>query len=341
MNAHLNEHLLHLLHLLHRLLRRLRLQVLPRRYLNNAGISRREAGSFKLADFRNLGSFLKLTGFLRLAGFLKLAGCHKLAGFLSYFKLLGAYLRFNFKSNLEYRGAFASQVLSMIINDCFWLAFWLFFFKRFPVLGAWGSEDVVAMWAIAATGFGIAHGIAGNASQLASIILKGQLDTWLLYPRNSLAHLLLGRMHVSAWGDVIFGVLSYLFIVHPSLESLALFSLLVLSSALVILGFDILVGSLGFFLGNSEGLAEHLRFALLTFSTYPSSIFDNAGKLLLFTLIPAAYATHLPVEALRTHSLSLALLSLAGSAAVFSAGVFVFRLGLRKYESGNLMEMRG
>ena len=59
------------------------------------------------------------------------------------------------------------------------------------------------------------------------------------------------------------------------------------------------------------------------------------------TLIPAAFVTYLPIEALRTLSLGHAGLALLGSLAVLAAGVLLFYTGLRRYESGNLMEMRG
>jgi ABC-2 type transport system ATP-binding protein len=49
----------------------------------------------------------------------------------------------------------------------------------------------------------------------------------------------------------------------------------------------------------------------------------------------------LGLVALRNLSLFDAAISVAGSAAVVAAGVFVFYFGLRRYESGNLMEMRG
>ncbi len=259
----------------------------------------------------------------------------------SYIKLAGIYVLFNFKSQLEYRGAFLSQVVSMIINDCFWLAFWLYFFHRFPVVGSWNQADIVTMWAVVAAGFGLAHGIAGNAGFLASVIVKGQLDTWLLYPRSVLSHMLVGKMSVSSWGDVLFGIFAYVFLVHPSFESLLLFFLLIVSIAILFVGFGVLVGSLGFFVGNAEGLAEQLRFALVTFSTYPPSIFDGAAKLVLFTLIPAGFCSYLPVEALRTHSLEYVLYSFAGALVMLAAGVAVFYYGLGRYESGNLMEMRG
>jgi ABC-2 type transport system permease protein len=64
-------------------------------------------------------------------------------------------------------------------------------------------------------------------------------------------------------------------------------------------------------------------------------------KLLLYTLIPAAFVTYLPIQALRELSLTHAALAVAGALGVLAVGVAVFSYGLRRYESGNLMEMRG
>ena len=69
---------------------------------------------------------------------------------------------------------------------------------------------------------------------------------------------------------------------------------------------------------------------------------DQIGvKLLLFTIIPAGFVTYLPIQALRDLSLLDAALAVAGALGVLAAGVGMFYLGLRRYESGNLMEMRG
>lgn len=267
--------------------------------------------------------------------------CSDLRNFAGFVKLAAAYVVLNFKSEMEYRSAFISQAAGMLINDCIWLALWVFFFNRFPVLGNWNQNDLITMWAVLAAGYGVGHGIAGNTSHLAGIIVKGQLDTWLLYPRAVLPHLLFGKMSVTSWGDVLFGIFAYVLLVHPSLPSFALFLFLVVSIALLFVGFGILSASLCFFLGNAEGLSEQLRFALVTFSSYPPSIFEGASKLVLFTLIPAGFCSYLPVEALRVHSFQYALLSLGGSIVVLLAGMQIFYAGLRRYESGNLIEMRG
>jgi ABC-2 type transport system permease protein len=259
----------------------------------------------------------------------------------NYVGLVAAYTRLNLSAQLEYRGAFISQVAAMFINDGVWVVFWSLFFTRFPVVRGWGINDVITIWAITAAGFGLAYAIFGNALGLAAVIAQGQLDVWMLYPRALLPHLLLGRMWTTAWGDALFGYFVYIVFVRPDIMHLLLFVGLTLSVAILFVGFAVISGSLSFFLGNASVLAEQWQFALITFSTYPSVLFEGAIKVLLFTLIPAGFVSYVPLEALRGLSLGQAALALAGSATGLVAGIIVFYYGLRRYESGNLTEMRG
>ncbi len=259
----------------------------------------------------------------------------------SYLKLAATYVRFNFRAQLEYRGAFFSQVASMFINDGAWVVFWLLFFKRFPVLHGWSLTDVIALWAILTAGFGLAYGIMGNAIQLAGCIAQGEIDAWLLQPRAVLPHLLLGRSAPSAWGDALFGYIVYLGFVRPDWPRMVAFILLSLAVGVAFIGFGVLAGSLSFFLGNAGALADQWRNTLISFSTYPPTLFQGTVKILLYTVIPAGFVSYLPVEALRSMSPIYALLSIGGALSLLGAGTGSFYLGLRRYESGNLVSMKG
>jgi len=259
----------------------------------------------------------------------------------NYLGLAVAYLRFNVKAQLEYRAAFISQSVAMFVNDCVWLAYFVMFFDRFPVVKGWEAADVATLWAVTAAGFGIGHTLFGNSLLLNRIITNGDLDSWLLYPRALLPHVVLGRMNASSFGDAVFGYVVYLVVVRPDLPHMVLFTLLTFSVALLFLGFSVLSGSLSFYLGNGDGLSEGWRNALIAFSTYPPDLFDGKTKILLFTLIPAAYVSGCPVEALRNMSLLHAAYSFAGALAVVALAVIVFNHGLKRYESGNMVAMRG
>jgi ABC-2 type transport system permease protein len=272
---------------------------------------------------------------------LKKRGNNMISSLLNYVALVGAYVRLNLNAQLEYRGAFISKVLAMFLNDGVWVVFWVVFFERFPVLRGWTVQDVITVWAVMAAGFGLTDAVFGNVNQIARLVAQGQLDVRMLYPRSLLPHMLLGRMNASGWGDALFGVTVYLAFVRPDLERLALFAVLMIAVAALIVGFGVLSGSLAFFLGNAGALAQQWQFAFITFSTYPNVLFDGWIKIVLFTLIPVGFISGLSVEALRSLRLEYGLLTVLGSLAFLALGTLVFYIGLRRYESGNLMEMRG
>ncbi len=258
-----------------------------------------------------------------------------------FISLVASYLRMNFFARLEYRGAFFFQVMGMFINDGVWLAFWVYFFTRFPILNGWRATDIITLWTIGAAGFGLAHTVAGNGWLLPKIIVNGELDAWMLYPRALLSHILIGKMSPTAFGDALFGYVVYVAFVKPDLVHFAMFVLLTLSIAVLWMGFSVLTGSLTFYVGNGDALSAHWRGAMINFSTYPMPLFHGFTKLLLLTIIPAGFVNYFPVMALRNLSLVDLGITFAGSCAVLVIGTCVFYHGLNKYESGNLMEMRG
>ncbi len=262
--------------------------------------------------------------------------------FVDYLRLCSAYLRINVNAQLEYRGAFYSQIAAMFINDGAWVVFWLFFFTRFQVLHGWNLKDVMTLWAITTAGYGIAYGVMGNAHRrLAPAIAQGELDLWMLHPRAVLPHLLLGSTVPSAWGDAAFGYVIYFGFVRPNVQQSLMFAVLSLVVAVVFVGFGIMTGSLSFYLGNASTLSDQWRDISITFATYPPTLFEGKVKFLLFTVIPAGFISYLPVESLRSMSIVDLLVAAAGAFGVLAAGIFMFYFGLRRYESGNLISMNG
>lgn len=210
-----------------------------------------------------------------------------------------------------------------------------------PVVRGWTSKDVITLWAISAAGYGVAYSFCRNVNNIPYLIVRGQLDAWMLYPRALLPHLMVGTMSASAIGDALFGYAVYGTFVRPDLTHFLLFVILSLAVAIVFVGFSILVGSLSFYLGNVETLGEQLRGALVTFSTYPASIFEGTVKIVLFSVIPAGFVSYLPAKALQSLSFVPVLYVFVGALVILTTGCVAFYHGLARYESGSLMEMRG
>ncbi len=264
-----------------------------------------------------------------------------LAGWAGRLGLFAAYFRANVATALEYRTTLFTQVFGMFVNDALWVIFWVLYFQKFPVLKGWTLTDVLVLWASITFSFGIAGGIFGNSLRIPSLVVNGQLDFYLALPRNALFHLLISQMRLVNIGDLLFGPVLLVIIGDLSVERVAIFLSTAVLASIVTLSFLIISGSLVFFIGSSETVSTQLYSAFINFSTYPATIFDGAVKLLLYTVIPAGFVSSVPVELMREFRWDLfaglaaaALLSLAIATAFF-------HLGLRRYESGNLIRMLG
>ncbi len=259
----------------------------------------------------------------------------------SSLSFIRAYASANLQAALEYRIAFGMQVFTMIANDSLWLFFWWTYFHQFPLTHGWQATDIVILWAVSACGFGLGVSLFGNARQLVTLILNGGLDAYLGMPRYVLLHICIAATDPTGWGDMLFALGAYLLLVHPDLWHMGLFVLLVALVSLIFTSFIVLFCCLAFFLGNTEGLVQQMYGALITFSTYPMSIFNGAVRVLLFTLLPAGFISFVPLQLLHQFTWPLMALMVGATALIVLAAVGVFELGLRRYESGNLLGMQG
>jgi ABC-2 type transport system permease protein len=250
------------------------------------------------------------------------------------------YVRANFQIALEYRVSFWAQVFAMVVNDAMWIVFWGLFFQRFPTVQGYGFSDVVMLWSITALAVGLTSGLCGNAWRFGAQVAQGELDFYLVLPKPVLLHVMISGMSVSAWGDVVFALGLFSALVRPDPGQLALFLLLALTSAAILTAYAVAVNSLAFWLGQADGLVREFTAAMVIFSTYPGVLFTGAVKVLLYTVIPAGFVAYIPVELLRRWDWSLALLLAGGGTAAALVAGAVFRTGLRRYESGNLLAMR-
>lgn len=256
-------------------------------------------------------------------------------------RLVMGYLRHNLMSAMAYRGAFVLQVVGMLLNNVMLLFFWWVLFNRLPTLQGWDLAGVMTLYGIVAFGFGAATVVCGNAFLVARVITRGDLDYYLALPADPLVHLLVSRMSLSAWGDLIFGLAIFLVAAPGRWESLPLFLLLGLITGLILVAFSVLVGSLAFWVGNADNLAMQAINALITFGLYPVDIFPGVVRMLLYTLIPAAFIGSVPAALLADFNWGRLATLVAFTAGIMLAARWVFQRGLRRYESGNIVMVRG
>jgi ABC-2 type transport system permease protein len=133
----------------------------------------------------------------------------------------------------------------------------------------------------------------------------------------------------------VFGVALFLLACDPTPGRAAAFAAGVVLATTLLVGFLVLTGSLAFFAGRREGgeLGFH---AILLLSSYPVDVFAGMAKVVLYSVVPAAFVTSVPARLVDSFDLVQAA-QLAGVAGGFAlAGWLSFRAGLRRYASGSV-----
>ncbi len=234
------------------------------------------------------------------------------------------------------RRSFWVQVGAMLLNDSVWVIFWVLFFHRIGRIHGWGTDDVLLMFAILATVTGISMGLLANARRLGWLVAEGQLDAVLTLPVDPLAYLLIRKVDTALLGDLAFGPLLFVFAAHPTPERALLYLTGSLCGSAVFVSFVVMLGSLTMVVGG-RGEQGDLGFqALLILASYPLDVFGGLTKLVMFSVIPAAFITGVPVHLVDRFS-PATLGALLGAAAVSVVlARMAFRAGLRRYRSGAL-----
>jgi ABC-2 type transport system permease protein len=231
------------------------------------------------------------------------------------------------------RPALVSQMAVMIINDGVWIVFWALFFRRAGDLGGWDLHGIIVLQSVLTAAGGITLGLLANARRVGTLAVEGGLDPVLTLPTPTLGHVLLRRVEPTNLGDLAFGVVLFAVAGDPTPARVGLFVVVVAASATLLTGFLVLTGSLAFFAGRSESgeLGFH---AMVLLGSYPVDIFAGAAKLVLYTVVPAAFVSTVPARLIEDVDAgqAAALLGVAGGVAL-AAGL-VFRAGLRRYTSG-------
>ena len=254
-------------------------------------------------------------------------------------KFLLAIWKANLQSAMEYRISFLTQMIGMMANNFLYFAIWIIFFDRFKDVRGWGVNDMYVTFGILASAFGLVSVFFGNAFMLSDIIANGRLDYYLSMPKPVLLHTISSRMISSGMGDFAYGFISYALSGYFTWNGLARYVLAMLLAATVFAAFLILTQSLAFWFGTMSNFSNLVLNAMLTFGIYPITLFDNYAKIILFTIIPAALMGSVPAEFIREFTWQSLSQLLMGAIGFLGLAIFIFRRGLRRYESGSAIQI--
>lgn len=256
-------------------------------------------------------------------------------------RLLMLYLRINLRGAIAYRASFVMQALGMLLSNASFVFFWWVLFLRVGrPIGGYTFQDIQFLWAVSATGLGLANIVFGNHARLSQMIVSGELDNHLLSPKSVLVGALASGTSLTAWGDLVYGFLIMLLIYGNNGRAWLIFFVGSLIAALLSTAVSVLFHALTFWLGDANAIGGTAWDFLLQFTLYPPGIYPTWLRWIMFSLIPAGLISHLPLRLIHDFDPVLAMLWLSGSLVFVLAASGLFYLGLRRYESGNLIATR-
>jgi len=242
------------------------------------------------------------------------------------------------KVSLANRVAFLMQAAFMVLNNLLYLSTWWILFARFDHVGDYRLPDMLLLFGVSASGFGLAVVLCGGLMELARTIADGDLDGLLTQPRSVLLRALASRSLASGWGDVACGLL---LIGLSGPQRLWIAPMAIVLTAVGFTATACVAHSLAFWLGRADTLARMIVELVITFSLYPPSLFGLGIKVLLFTVLPAGVVVYLPVELVRDPGLRTLAVAMAAVGAYALLAMYVFERGLRRYESGSRFGVLG
>jgi len=258
----------------------------------------------------------------------------------AYFTLLGGYMRVNWRSSLEYRTNFLFEILLSLLEVGMYLFYWNVFFSISGGIAGISYAQLVALVAFNHIIYGGADTLMGNHVWEASeSIVKGQLDLFLVQPKSAIFQLFFSGAQPLRAIQVVTGAVVYFIVIPPTLHNILLFLFGFLVGTSIFSSWIVIIHALTFRLGNSVVIYK-LMSVILHFAKKPANIFSFAVRFVLYTIIPAAYLG--TIQAGQVFDPDAKILALLAFLAIVSPmlAAYLFRRGMRRYESGNLVGVR-
>ena len=261
--------------------------------------------------------------------------------FKKHLKIFICYFKINLASSLEYRASFFTQAFGMALSNSSFIFFWWIAFSQIGGnIAGYSFEDVLFIWAVTSSGFGVGSILFTNARRLTGLIVTGELDAFLLQPCNVLLNVLCAKTTLSSYGDLVYGFIIMIIFYAGNFSAWMWFFCGTVICGILMTAITLTAHSLSFFWGDASAIGQMATEFTINFSIYPDKIYAPAVRALMYSVIPAGIAVHVPLRLFREFSAQvLAVSILAACAYCVAAGVIFYR-GLRRYESGNAIVVR-
>ena len=256
---------------------------------------------------------------------------------MNYLRLFLVFVRVNLMAEMAYRINFIMQLLQTLLELATALLGLAVVFSYTHTLGGWGADEVLALVGVYFLVGGMIGVVINPAmDHLIDSVRDGTLDYVLTKPED--AQLLVSMQRIGIWKsiDILLGcgVLATALIrlgTQTGIFQAAAFGLMLVAGGIIIYSFWLMLASLSFWFVRVENILVIFQ-SMYEAGRWPISLYPGWLRFALTFLVPVAFATTVPAEALTGKLSLLTLVATMGAAAVlFLASRRVWGIGLRQY----------
>lgn len=248
-----------------------------------------------------------------------------------------------FRSQLAYPTSFTLDLVSQVIGQGIELVAILVVFTQVTSLGGFSATEVLLVYGLSASAFGIADLTVGQVEQLSEYIRTGEFDVMLLRPLGTLPQLISADVALKRVGRVVVG----LAVLGWSLASLdidwtpvrvLLAATAPLVGAAIFGAIWVAANAVSFWLVDGREMANSVTYGLSFATSYPVTVYGPWLRRVMLFAVPGAFVAYFPALGLLGRPDPLGLPEafqysspLVAAAAVAVAGL-VWRSGVRHYQ---------
>lgn len=246
----------------------------------------------------------------------------------------------NWRISLEYRTNFIFEGFLSLIEVGMYLFYWKMFFAISGGVQGATFAQIAALIAFNHVIYAGADTLMGNnVWETVDLIVSGQLDVFLAQPKSPVFQLFFSGAQPLRAIQIVVGTILYFWFIPLTVYHAGMYLFGFAIGTVIFTSWVIAIHSLTFRLGNSTVIYKLLSI-ILHFAKKPANIFSFAVRMVLYTVIPAAYLGTVQAEQLIAPDPRwiVGLIAIAVISPIIA--VTIFRRGLRLYESGNLIGAR-
>ena len=230
-------------------------------------------------------------------------------------KVIMLSVKYNIMRQMVNKVTFITNIVFMILNNAGFIIQWVILFSLKENIGGYNLNEVILLWGLAASVYGLAHIIFKKAFEISDLIINGKLDSFIVQPKNIFLSVITSDTTVSAIGDWIYGYIC-LAIYGITLKNFILFTFFTITGAIILTSFA------------------------SNFATYPGTIFKKGVRIIMYTLIPVGIANYMPVDIILNFNLAQFIYVIGFTILITTLAFVIFYRGLKRYSSSNLMSSR-